>query len=129
MTRRSIYVPGLHHGGLPIPLASVVGNILVSGGIVALDPETDSVPTSVEDQVALVFANLRRIVNAADASLDDVVKCTVFVKDKSIRPLIDEHWVATFPDEGSRPARHTLSVDLPPSQHIQLEIMAVIGQG
>lgn len=129
MTRRSIHVPGLHHGGIPIPLASVVGNILVSGGIVALDPETNSVPSAVEDQVALVFANLRRIVEAAEARLDDVVKCTVFVKDKSIRPIIDEHWVAMFPDENSRPARHTLSIDLPPSQHIQLEIMAVIGQG
>ncbi|MGW5072056.1 RidA family protein [Rhodococcus sp. NPDC004095] len=129
MSRRSIDVPGLHHGGLPIPQACVVGNLLVSGGIVALDPETNNVPTDTEAQVELVFANLRRTVEAAGGRVEDVVKCTVFVRDKSIRPIIDKHWVAMFPDETSRPARHTLRIDLPEPQQIQLEIMAVLGEG
>ncbi|QSE88109.1 RidA family protein [Rhodococcus pseudokoreensis] len=129
MTRRSVEVPGLHHGGLPIPQACVVGNLLVSGGIVALDPEKNDVPTDTEAQVELVFANLRRTVEAAGGRVEDVVKCTVFVRDKSIRPIIDKHWVEMFPDETSRPARHTLRIDLPEPQQIQLEIMAVLGEG
>lgn len=129
MARRSIDVPGLHHGGLPIPAASVVGNLLVSGGISPLDPEVGTVPPATEEQVELVFANVRRILDAAGGSPDDVVKCTVFVRDKGIRPVIDKYWQEMFPDEASRPARHTLRVDLADPLQIQLEITAVLGEG
>lgn len=129
MARRSIHVPGLHHGGLPIPVASVVGNVLASGGISPLDPDTGSVPEDTETQVELVFANLRRVLDAAGGRPEDVVKCTVFVLDKSIRPVVDKHWIDLFPDEASRPARHTLRTDLPGPVQIQLEILAVLGEG
>ncbi|QJY49396.1 RidA family protein [Pseudonocardia broussonetiae] len=129
MARRSIDVPGLHHGGLPIPAASVVGNVLVSGGISPLDPDSGTVPPEVDRQVGLVFANARRILDAAGGSPDDVVKCTVFVRDKAIRPVVDEHWLRMFPDAASRPARHTLRTDLADPLQIQLEITAVLGEG
>jgi 2-iminobutanoate/2-iminopropanoate deaminase len=129
MARRSIDVPGLHHGGLPIPLASVVGNLLVSGGISPLDPETGTVPAATDEQVEVVFANVRRILDAAGGSPEDVVKCTVFVRDKAIRPVVDKYWLELFPDEASRPARHTLRIDLADPLQIQLEITAVLGEG
>ena len=34
--RRSIDIPGLSHGPNPIPQASVVGNLLVSGGVMGV---------------------------------------------------------------------------------------------
>jgi hypothetical protein len=34
-----------------------------------------------------------------------------------------------FPDEASRPARHTLRIDLAEPLQIQLEIIAVLGEG
>jgi 2-iminobutanoate/2-iminopropanoate deaminase len=129
MTRRSIEVPGLHHGGLPIPQACVVGNILVSGGISPVDPNTGSVPEGTDEQVELAFANVRRVLDAAGGKPEDVVKCTVFVRDKAIRPVIDKHWLELFPDQASRPARHTLRTDLAGSLQIQLEITAVLGEG
>ncbi len=127
MTRRSVEVPGLHHGGLPIPVACVVGNLLASSGISPLDPATGGIPDAVEEQVELVFANVRRVLEAAGGRPEDVVKCTVFVRDKAIRPIIDKHWTQMFPDEASRPARHTLRIDLAGSMQIQLEILAVLG--
>ncbi|MGW4830289.1 RidA family protein [Amycolatopsis japonica] len=129
MTRRSIEVPGLHHGGLPIPQASVVGNVLVSSGISPLDPVSGSVPATTDEQVEVVFDNVRRILDAADGSPDDIVKCTVFVRDKSIRPVIDKYWLEMFPDEKSRPARHTLRIDLAEPLQLQLEITAILGEG
>ncbi|MGP3943678.1 RidA family protein [Streptomyces sp. 6N106] len=128
MARRSIEVPGLHHGGLPIPQASVVGNLLVSSGISPLDPDAGTVPPGAEEQVALVFANVRRVLDAAGGSPDDIAKCTVFVRDKSIRPVIDRYWLEMFPDEATRPARHTLRIDLTDPLQIQLEITAVLGE-
>ncbi|ODU04521.1 MAG: hypothetical protein ABS81_09625 [Pseudonocardia sp. SCN 72-86] len=129
MARRSIEVPGLHHGGVPIPQACVVGDLLVSSAISPLDPDSGVVPTDVAKQVEVAFANVRRVLDAAGGSTADVVRCTVLVADKAIRPVVDEHWLLMFPDPTSRPARHTSRIDLPPTLHLQLEITAVLGEG
>jgi 2-iminobutanoate/2-iminopropanoate deaminase len=128
MARRSIEVPGLRHSA-PIPQAAVVGNLLVSGGISPVEPETGATPESTDEQVALVFANVRRVLEAAEATTDDIVKCTVFVQDRAIRPVIDKYWVEMFPDPASRPARHTLRFELQGNMQLQLEIMAVLSEG
>jgi len=113
----------------PIPQAAVVGNLLASGGISPIDPETGATPDGTDEQVALAFANVRRVMTAAGGSIDDIVKCTVFVRDRAIRPVVDKYWVEMFPDQASRPARHMLPADLQGNIQLQLEIMAVLGQG
>ena len=128
MSRRSIEVPGLDHGGIPIPQASVVGRLLMSGGIGPMDPATGVVPNDVAAQVAVAFDNVTRVMAAAGGTTDDIVKITVLARDRSIRPLVDPCWVAMFPDPDSRPARHMLVTDLAGSTHIQLEITAVLGE-
>ena len=115
--------------GAPIPQASVVGNLLASGGISPVDPATGTVPDRTAEQVAVAFANVRRVVAAAGGTVGDIVKCTVFVQDKAIRPVVDMYWVEMFPDEACRPARHMLRADLQAGTQLQLEIMAVLGQG
>lgn len=107
----------------------MVGNLLVSGGISPVDPETGATPEGTDEQVAMAFANVRRVITAAGGSPEDIVKCTVFVQDKAIRPVVDKYWVEMFPDAASRPARHTLRSDLQEGTQLQLEIMAVLGQG
>ncbi|MGH3281581.1 MAG: RidA family protein [Trebonia sp.] len=129
MARRSIEVPGLGHGQTPIPLASVVGNLLVSGGIGPADPATGTSPDDADGQVAQAFANVRLLVEAAGGTVEDIAKVTVFVADKSIRPVLDKYWTEMFPDRASRPARHVLSADQPGNRLLQLEIMAVLGGG
>jgi 2-iminobutanoate/2-iminopropanoate deaminase len=124
--RRSIQVPGLHHGGQPIPSASLVGPLLASGGIAGLDPETGNVPDDVANQVAVVFANIERILAAAGGSVDDIVRCTFFVRDRSAREPINDHWLQMFPDEASRPARHTLTYALAAPMLVQAELLAYI---
>ncbi|MEW2624117.1 RidA family protein [Streptomyces sp. NPDC048106] len=125
MKRRSIEVPGRGHGTQPIPAASVVGNLLVSGGISGKDPATGTVPEDPAAEVAQAFANLRAILDAADASLDDVAKVTVFVRERGIRAHLNPVWTELFPDPDSRPARHTLEANLT-GMRLQLECLAVL---
>jgi 2-iminobutanoate/2-iminopropanoate deaminase len=127
--RKSIEVEGFNHGGLPIPAASRVDNVVVTGGIYGLDPTTGKLPDEVGKQSELMFAHLRRILHAAGATLDDVVKMTFWVKTPEARPLINLGWLAAFPDPDSRPARHTLQNDhLPANMLVQCEAWAVIGR-
>jgi 2-iminobutanoate/2-iminopropanoate deaminase len=126
MARTSVEVPGLHHGGMPIPQASRVGPLLVSSGVSGMDPATGQIPTAVDDQVATLFDNVARVLVAAGGDTRDIAKLTFFVRDRGCRDAINKHWTAMFPDETARPARHTLTLDLPPSVEVQCEIVAFI---
>ncbi|MFO1115415.1 MAG: RidA family protein [Beijerinckiaceae bacterium] len=125
--RRSIEVEGFSHGGQPIPAASRVGNIVMTGGVYGLDPETGKIPDDVEKQAELMFFNLKRIMAAAGASMDRVVKMTVYVKVPEGRPAVNRQWLAAFPDAASRPARHTFQNDhLPANMLVQCDATAVL---
>ncbi|OLT34735.1 RidA family protein [Rhodococcus sp. BGS-1C] len=128
MPRRSIEVPGLHHGKAPIPQASLVGPLLTSSGINGLDPVSGTVPDSVEEQVALIFANIVRILDVAGGATEDIAKCTFFVRERAARAAIDPHWVEMFPDAASRPARHTLEYALADPLRVQCELIAYLAE-
>ena len=125
--RKSIEVEGFSHGANPIPAASRIGNIVMTGGISGQDPATGKVPEDQTAQVALAFANLEKIIKGAGATLADVVKVGVSVKSFAMRDEINVQWLKYFPDEHSRPARHVTQYDhFGGTTAIQLEATAVI---
>jgi 2-iminobutanoate/2-iminopropanoate deaminase len=124
MARRSIYVDEIAHQS-PIPNASRIGNILVSGLIRGFDPETHKLATTLEQQCSYMFSNMRQCVEAGGAAVDDIVKVTVWV-EKLERKLINEEWVKMFPDPKSRPARQVMEVPMEQGVFIQCDFMAVI---
>ena len=127
--RRSIDVAGAKHVN-PIPSASRRGPFVVSGAISGTDPETGKVPADLDEQCRLMFENVRRVMAAAGGSPDDIVKMTVWITDRSLRPILNTHWVAMFPDPHSRPARHTVaSGDFTPPMQIQCDLLAVLDEG
>jgi 2-iminobutanoate/2-iminopropanoate deaminase len=128
-TRRSIEVSGVKHLN-PIPAASRKGPFVVSGAISGADIATGKVPEDLDAQCAAMFANVRRLIEAAGGTPDDIVKMTVWISDRALRPTLNKYWVEMFPDPHSRPARHTVaSGDLVPPMQIQCDLLAVIGEG
>lgn len=126
--RKSIEVEGFRHGDNPIPAASRVGNVVMTGGVNGTDPKTGKVPEDQVAQVALAFGNVERILKAAGASMDDVVKVSISVKSLGLRDEINTQWLKYFGDEHSRPARHTTQYDhFGGNTAIQLEAYAVVG--
>ena len=52
----------------------------------------------------------------------------VYVKSRDIRPLVNEQWVAMFPDEENRPTRHTIQYDaLAGGMEMQIQFIAYVG--
>jgi 2-iminobutanoate/2-iminopropanoate deaminase len=126
--RRSIDVPRAKHVN-PIPSACRRGPFVVSGAISGTDPETGKVPADLDEQCRLMFENVRRVMSAAGGSPDDIVKMTVWITDRSLREIMNRHWVVMFPDPQSRPARHTLtSHDFTAPMQIQCDLMAVLSE-
>src|SRR5438105_186292 len=106
--RRSVNVAGASHVN-PIQSASRRGPLFVSGAISGTDPESGKVPAELDAQCRLMFQNVRRIIEAAGGTPDDIVKMNVWITDRALRPILNKHWVEMFPDANSRPARHTLA--------------------
>jgi len=59
------------------------GNTIYLSGQIGLDPRTMQMVEGIDSQIHQVFLNLRAVAAAADASLDDAVKFTVFLTDMS----------------------------------------------
>lgn len=104
--RRSIHVEGLSHL-TAIPVASRIGPLLMSSVIAPFDPGTRDVPDTVEEQLRNLFTHVGSMLDAAGASWDDVVKMDFWVPSAADRPALEARWLEHFPDEASRPARHT----------------------
>ena len=124
--RQSIYVDTFSHLN-PVPAACRVGNMVYSGGIHGLDSETGRTAESLDRQCEMMFAHVRTIVEAAGGTTGDIVKMTLWMKDRSQRKVVNPHWDAMFPDRNDRPARHALKADLEGGMLIQCDFIAVVG--
>jgi 2-iminobutanoate/2-iminopropanoate deaminase len=125
--RRSIYIDEFAHKS-PIPNASRIGDIIVSGLLRGVDPQTQAFPPSVEQQCAFMFANVRRCVEAGGGTVEDIIKVTFWMKELQRKPVNDE-WIKMFPDPASRPARQIMEVPMEPEVLVECEFMAVIEDG
>jgi len=125
--RQSIHVDGFSHGPNPIPAASRVRNVVITGGIAGQDPATSKTPDDPTAQVGFAFLQMKRILAAAGATPEDIVKVDVVVKDFGLRDAINVEWLKMFPDEHSRPARHVVKYDhFGGNIQIQLTATAVV---
>ena len=104
--RKSIDIDGFVHKN-PIPNASRIGNILMSGVIFGKDSRTDQIPETLAEQSALVFSHMKDIVEAAGGTTEDILKVNIYLKDPADRAAVNDEWVKMFPDELARPARHS----------------------
>lgn len=124
--RKSIEVEGLNHGGTPIPQGAKVDRFVFSSAIAGIDPETGKIPEDPAKQVEMVFQNVRRFMEVAGGSPDDIGRMNVYVQDDQLRELVNQEWIKMFPDPESRPARHSTVMNLRMGALVQVEITAVL---
>ena len=123
--RVSIEVEGFAHVN-PIPAASRIGNLLVSGLLTGRDPVTREMAPDLDAQCANVFTHVRALMAAAGAGTDDIIKMTFWLADPRDRAALNREWVAMFPDPASRPARQAMAALLDPPTLVQCDLMAVL---
>ena len=103
-----------------------VGNTIWVSGQIPLDPATmEMVAGGIEAQVRQVFENLKAIVLATGAGLDDVVKATVFLIDLSHFALVNKIMAEYFREP--YPARAAVGVAaLPRGAQIEVECIVAL---
>ena len=123
--RQAIYLADLQHKN-PIPAACRIDNMLYSGGVHGVDPATGKLAPTLEEQLALAFRHMRSIVETAGGTADDIIKITVWLKDRGNRAPLNDVWVEMFPDKETRPARHVMQGELGGGMLVQCDFVAVL---
>jgi 2-iminobutanoate/2-iminopropanoate deaminase len=111
----------------PYSQAVRIGEFLYTSGQVALDPATGAiVPGGIAEQTERVLENLKAVLAAASASLAQVVKTTVFLKNMSDFAAMNDIYARYFAADGVvPPARSTVEVArLPKDALIEIEVIA-----
>lgn len=103
--RRSIKIEGLSHL-TAIPVATRIGPLVISSVIAPFDPGTRIVPETINDQYKNIFRHVELMLREAGADWRHVAKMEFWTPAVD-RDALDPFWVERFPDEASRPARHT----------------------
>ena len=101
--------------------ATRVGNTIWVSGQIPMDPATkEMVQGDMEAQVRRVFDNLKAIVMASGASLDDVVKVSIFLIDLTHFALVNKVMAEYFREP--YPARAAIGVaSLPRGAQVEAE--------
>jgi 2-iminobutanoate/2-iminopropanoate deaminase len=125
--RKSVNYPGYSHQN-PIPNGSRIGNIAMSSIMNGTEPGTRNVPPDLEGQVVNIFKHIKAFVEAAGGTVDDIIKINFWMKQPSTgRAALNGEWSKMFPDETSRPARHTLVLGADSTHLVTCDVTAVIG--
>jgi len=110
----------------PYSQAIVANGLVFASGQIPIDPSTGELLNgSVEDQTKLVLKNLNAVLEAAGSSMDNVVKCTVFLDDMNdfsrMNGIYDEFFNPPYP------ARAAVEVArLPKDVKVEIEAIAVV---
>lgn len=111
----------------PYNQAILSGNTLYISGQTPINPATGAlVSGTIEAETRQVMENLKAILEAADASFEQVVKASIFVKDMHQFKAINGVYGAYFNTE-TAPARETIEVaNLPMFVNVEISMIAVL---
>ncbi|HEX6323640.1 MAG TPA: RidA family protein [Vicinamibacterales bacterium] len=100
------------------------GNLLFVSGQVPIDPATGAlIEGDIAAQTDRVMRNLAAILDAAGASMDHVVRCTVYLADMNDFAAMNEVYGSYFAKPA--PARATIqAARLPKDARVEIDVIA-----
>ena len=109
----------------PYSQAVKTGNLLFTSGQIAIVPETSQVEaTDIAGQTEQVCKNIKAILEAAGASIENVIKTTCFLADMNDFAAFNEIYAKYFI---SKPARSCVAAKaLPKNVLVEVEVIAEI---
>jgi 2-iminobutanoate/2-iminopropanoate deaminase len=126
LAHESIDLDYMKHNA-PIPMGSRIGNLVMSSSIGAYSESLGKTPDDVEGRAHAMFENVRNFMKAAGGTPEDIIKMVFMISEGTSLDPINKEWVAMFPDEHKRPARHAeISARFSRPDTFTVEIVAVI---
>ena len=123
--KRIIQTPDAPAAIGPYSQAIKTGNMLFMSGQIAIQKSTGAmIIGNISDETEQVMKNLEEVLKAADMDFSNVVKGTIFLKNMSDFPKVNEVYGSRF--SSLPPARETVEVSrLPKDVNVEISCIAV----
>ena len=109
----------------PYSVGMIAKHFVFTAGQIGLDPASGNlVEGGIQAETRQALINLRTILEEAGASLDQVVKTTVFLRDMNEFGAMNVTYGEFFTQ--NPPARSTVQVVLPKGAAVEIEAVAVL---
>ena len=109
----------------PYSQAIKAGSMLFCSGQIPVDPATGTVPDGIVKQTAQALENVKALLAASGATIENVVKTTVFLSDMANFVPMNEVYARVFTEP--YPARSAVAVrELPKGVLVEIEVIACI---
>ena len=109
----------------PYSQAIQAGNLIFVSGQLPIDAASGEMPSDIKAQTRQSIANIKAILAEAGATLDNVVKTTVFLADMSYFGPMNEVYAEEF--KKVYPARCAFAVkELPKQALVEREVIAAV---
>jgi 2-iminobutanoate/2-iminopropanoate deaminase len=108
----------------PYNQAVLLNGILYTSGQIAIHPATNElVIDEIKKETKMVMENLKSVLAAADMTMEDVVKTTIFISNMNNFAQINEIYGSYFTSDF--PARETVEVScLPKNVNVEISVVA-----
>ncbi|QDI91565.1 RidA family protein [Salicibibacter halophilus] len=111
----------------PYSQGVIVNNLFYSSGQIPLTPNMEIVGDGIHEQTEQVLKNVQAVLKEAGASIESVVKTTIFIKNMDDFPVINEIYGRYFDEH--QPARSCVEVArLPKDVQIEIEVIALVNE-
>ena len=109
----------------PYSQAVQAGNLIFVSGQLPINAETGEMPADIKAQTRESIKNIKAILAEAGATLDNVVKTTVFLADMEFFAPMNEVYAEEF--KAVFPARCAFGVkELPKKALVEIEVIAAV---
>lgn len=112
----------------PYSQAVKAGGFLFMSGMLALDPETGlMVGETAEEQIVQIFKNVKAVLDAAGARIENTVKAIVYLEDIKDFGAVNKVYGEAFKDAPVLPARCAFQVvKLPKDGKVEIELTVAL---
>ena len=109
----------------PYSQAVLSGNTLFASGQIAINPATGELEmSSIEIETEQVMQNIKAVLEEADMTFENIVKCSIFLSSMDSFSRVNEVYGKYFPS--NPPARETVEVScLPKSVNVEISFIAI----
>jgi len=103
----------------------VAGGFLFTSGQLPMNPKTGEIASSLEEQTKQVLDNLKAIVEAAGSSLENVVKCNVYLQNMNDFDAVNKIYSTYF--QNNPPARVCIEVSkMAKNALVEIDAIAIV---
>ena len=109
----------------PYSQAIKMGKMIFVSGQIAIDPRTNLlIIDNIQAETKMVMENIKNILKVANCSLNDVVKCSIFLSKMEFFDSVNNIYGSYF--STPYPARETIEVScLPKNVNVEISVIAI----